>query len=276
MTLRIARIGLAASAIMVAGAGPLVADVTITMASKSPAGDVTSTASIKGMKMREDSTVSGGIAAQFGAGSIENTRIVKLDERETINISSFEKRAIVQGKDYFDKVAKDGVRPDQPKIHIRASGQTRQIAGQACEVHDVEASIPLSNIMPQALAKVPEMQLAGAVMTMKGTACLASGAPGWADYKAFYAAASEFYRRAPSPDGPATVLIGAIAQKGIMYEMTMKGELESANGGAIPLLSQLVSSFADMSMRVTAISTENVPASRFEIPAGTPVRRISN
>lgn len=111
----IARIGLAASAIMVAGAGPLKADVTITMASKSPAGDVTSTASIKGMKMREDSTVRGGIAAQFGAGSIENTRFVKLDERETINISSFEKKAIVQGKDYFDKVAKNGLRPDQPK-----------------------------------------------------------------------------------------------------------------------------------------------------------------
>ncbi len=75
MVVWIARIGLAASAIVVAGAGPLKADVTITMASKSPAGDVTSTASIKGMKMREDSTVRGGIAAQFGAGSIENTRI---------------------------------------------------------------------------------------------------------------------------------------------------------------------------------------------------------
>lgn len=267
--------GTAALAFILLGAGPVTADVTISTQSNSPAGDVTATASIKGMKMREDSKVSGGIAAQFGAGSFENTRIVKLDERETINISSFEKKALVQGRDYYDKAAKSGARADQPKIHIHASGEKRQVAGQSCDVHEIEASIPLSNIMPKALARMPGMQLDGAVMTMKGTACLVAGAPGWEDYKNFYAAASEFYRRAPSPDGPATVLIGAIAEKGIMYEMTIKGELEGGNGTAIPLLSQIVSSFADMSMKVTAISTETVPASRFDIPAGTPITHVS-
>jgi hypothetical protein len=275
MTFPLSKSGAAISAFILLGAGPLAADVTIRTASNSPAGDVTSTASIKGMKMREDSKVTGGIAAQFGAGSFENTRIVKLDEQETINISSLEKKALVQGKDYYDKAAKGGMRAEQPKVHIRASGQRRQVAGQSCDVHEIEASIPLSNIMPKDLATMPGLQLDGAVMTMNGTACLAAGAPGWEDYKAFYAAASDFYRRAPSPDGPATVLIGAIAEKGIMVEMTMSGKLEGGNGGAIPLLSQIVSSFGNMSMKVTAVSTEKVPASRFEIPAGTPITHVS-
>jgi hypothetical protein len=275
MTFPIGKSAAAAVGFALLGAGPLAADVTISTASSSPAGDVRSTASIKGLKMREDSKVTGGIAAQFGAGSFENTRIVKLDERETINISSFDGKALVQGKDYYDNAAKRGPRADQPKVHIHASGETRQVAGQRCDVHQIEASIPLSNIMPEDLAKLPGIQLDGAVMTMKGTACLAAGAPGWEDYRTFYAAASDFYRRAPSPDGPATMMIGAIAEKGIMYEMTMKGELEGGNGAAIPLLSQIVASFADMSMQVTAISTEKVPPSLFEIPAGTPIARIS-
>jgi hypothetical protein len=231
---------------------------------------------IKGMKMREDSKVTGGIAAQFGATSFDNTRIVDLDGRRTINFSSLERKALIQDKDYYEGARKSGY-ADQPAITLQPSGESRRVAGLPCDVYQLEASIPLTSVMPHDFARMPSMasQLGSAVMAMKGTACLAANAPGWSDYRAFYAAASEFYRRAPSPDSPATMLIGAMAEKGIMVEMNVKGKLEGSGGGAIPLLSQIVSSFANMSMKVTSISTDRLPASAFDLPRGMPVTRIS-
>jgi hypothetical protein len=169
------------------------------------------------------------------------------------------------------------MRMDRPKIHLQASGQERDVAGQNCQVYDIEADIPLSNIMPEERTKalVASNRFQGAVLSMKGTACLAAGAPGWREYKRFYAAASDFHRRAPSPDGPAAILIGAIAEKGMIYEMTMKGQFKRSHGGVVPLLSQIVSSFANMSMKVVAVPIEKISAAQFEIPAGTPTARIS-
>ncbi|WP_088342836.1 MULTISPECIES: hypothetical protein [Rhodomicrobium] len=261
------------------GAQSARADVTITTSSTTPVGEMVSTVAIAGLKMREDSRLSGNLARQFGMDSITNTRIVKLDEHETINISALEKRAIIQDKDYFDQSAKSGGDARvMPKVSFKPSGETRDVSGKACQVYEIAARFPISAVMP-ADAGAPEMakMFGSSVMALSGTACLTPDVKGWEDYKAFYSAASAFYGRVTSPEGPATVLVAAVAEKGITLEMTMKGALEGGEDGAaaIPLLAQIVSSFANLSMRVTDISTDAVPATSFEIPADMPVTRMT-
>lgn len=254
------------------------ADVTITTSSTTPVGEMTSTVAIAGLRMREDSKLTGDLARQLGMDAITNTRIVKLDEGETISISAMDKRARVQDKAYFDRAAKTGgAAQEMPKVSFKPSGETRDVSGKACEVYDIAARFPIAAVMPQDSGS-PEMakMFGDSVMALSGTACLSADVQGWEDYKAFYSAASAFYGQVASPEGPATVLVAAVAEKGITLEMTMKGSLEGGEGAAIPLLSQIVASFANISMKVTDISTNTVPAASFEIPADMPVTRASN
>lgn len=271
-------IGALVAASLGLGAHGARADVTITTSSTTPVGEMTSTIAIAGLKMREDSELTGGIAKQFGMNSITNTRIVKLDEQEAISISTADRRALVQDKGYFDQAAKNGGNAkEMPEVSFKPSGETRDIGGKNCEVYDIAAKFPISSVMPQD-ANAPELakMFGSSVMALSGTACLSRDVQGWEDYKAYFSAASDFYRKMPTPEGPASVLVAAVAEKGITLEMTMKGTLEGGEGAAVPILSQIVSSVANISMKVTDISTDAVPAARFEIPADMPVTRATH
>jgi hypothetical protein len=164
----------ATAAVMLLGV-PAWADVTITETTggKMFTADMSGskTTRIKGHKMRQDSTRNGGDSTSI---------IFDLDSGKMIMLNNTKKEAIVRTSQEFG-TALSKISDADLKSSFTPTGTSRTVAGQTCNVFD--ASVTVTFVMAE---KAPPM-----TMTMKGPVCVSKTAPGSADVKEFFTAASQ-------------------------------------------------------------------------------------
>jgi hypothetical protein len=156
---------------------------------------------------------------------------------------------------------------------LTKAAQTRQIAGYACTVHDVSVSMPFSPTGHSG----DGMDL---TMTLDGTVCLSTTAPGLADYQTFYRAAADSGfifgdpRAARSPTGAAqaqayAALTRKMAEAGMALESNIN--IDAAGGGPMAAIMGKLAK-GNIVTTVTRIETGDLPAASFEVPADYKVK----
>lgn len=241
--------------IMLTMAAPAAADVTIrqktsgTGLAGAMAGETVQ--QIKGTKMRTDQTMAG-----------ERTSVI-MDAvtRRMILLNHATREAEVHDMATIGQQL-DKISAGEIKVSVTPTGQTRQVAGVTCTVHEMRTSVPA--------------EMGGAPMTflIGGPVCLAQGGPGVADYAAFFKAAEEnglFFgdpRTAQAQPGQAkglTALYQEMATRGVPYASEIQLSIE----GSGPMAA-LMAKMGGMTMitEVVSIATDAIPDSVFEIPEG--------
>ena len=247
------------AAFVVLLASPAVADVTLksTVTGKMVQGD--STAYIKGLKMRTDSTVGGS----------PTSIIIDLEAQKFISINHKKKEAVVSDMGKFRKELETAVKGAEAKSSLKPNGETREVSGRSCTGYDMNVAIPM------AVGEGMEM-----MMVMSGPVFVAKGAPGSDDFKRFYLAAAEkgfiandprAAKAAPQQTKGMTALYKAIADTGgIPYLMETSVKIEG--GGPMAGMMGKMMGGAGFTQTITGVTTDAVPADTFDIPADYKVK----
>lgn len=238
-------------------ASPALADVTIKQKTggkalgASMAGE--GTQYIKGLKMRMDQTL--------GKDKDSLTTIIDAGTEQMISIDHGKKEAtIIDMKKVAEQLA--AISGDEVTASLTPTSQTRQVAGATCTVHDMKITVPF---------KMGSDQL---MIVMAGPACLVKGAPGAADYAAFYKVFAEKNlfmgdpRAAKGQPGQAkgmTRMYREMAERGFPYASDVQIKFEGSG-----MMASIMGKMGGTSMtsEVISVSTGPIPDSTFEIPAG--------
>jgi hypothetical protein len=240
--------------------------LTICLVCTSPVADVTvkqknggrcwachvreGTQSIKGLKMRTDQT-----------GKNPTSTIIDAGAGQMISLDHDKKEATIID---MAKVAAElaAISGDEIQASLTPTSQTRQIAGATCTVHDMKISVPF---------KMGSDQL---MIVMAGPACLVKGAPGAADYAAFYKVFAEknlfmgdprAAKGQPAQAKGMTRWYREMAERGVPYASEMQMKFEG-KGMMATMMNKMGGS--TMTTEVISISTASVPDSMFEVPTG--------
>jgi hypothetical protein len=230
---------IAPAVICAAVAAPVSADVTLrmTMVEREIDGRVTSVTEYrKGLKMRTDSS---------GNAITSNSMILNLETGLVITLWHNGKRADVI--DLKRMVAPPG--KNEVTQSITPTTQSRQIAGSTCTVYNVRSSVRMAERMIEMAEPV--------VIVMEGSMCLVKNAPGQADFARLSRAMAE---RAVVADQSA--LQREIAELGVPYAT----ELMVSLGANVP--GAQIHKIGSHTIEVNSVSTDPIPDSLFEIPAG--------
>jgi hypothetical protein len=244
-------------------AAPAYADVTVTSQVTGKGigkmAESQSVSYIKGMKMRADSTLGGS----------PTSTIIDLEAQKFISLNHKKKEAQVLDMARLRQDMDKMVKGAEATSSLKATGEKKDIAGKSCAGYEMTAS------MPMAMGEGMEM-----TMVMTGPVFIAKGAPGSADYAKFYLAAAEKGFIASDPraaKGAAqqtkgmTALYRAIAETGgIPYYMETNVKIDG--GGPMAGMMNKMMGGSAFSTTVTAVSTEEIPADTFAIPAGYKVK----
>jgi hypothetical protein len=231
---------IAPAVICAAVAAPVFADVTLrmTMVEREIDGRVTSITDYrKGLKMRTDSS---------GDAITSNSIILNLETGLVITLWHDGKRADVI--DFKRMVAPPG--KNEVTQSITPTTQSRQIAGSTCTVYNVRSSVRMAERMIEMAEPV--------VIVMEGSMCLVKNAPGQADFARLSRAMAE---RAVVAD-PQSALQREIAELGVPYAT----ELTVSLGANVP--GSQMHRIGSHTIEVNSVSTDPIPDSLFEIPAG--------
>jgi hypothetical protein len=146
------------------------------------------------------------------------------------------------------------------KAAVTPNGQTKEILGRQCRGYTVELTIP--------------MTMAGEtiVMRMSGPAWIATDGPGVAELRAVQKAFSDvglstsLLAGAQGPQGKGMAeATKVLSEAGVVmeqeYQMTLEG-----TGPMAQMMSQIGS--VALTTKVTAISTDPIPDSKFALPEG--------
>ncbi|HEY7501726.1 MAG TPA: hypothetical protein VH740_24620 [Vicinamibacterales bacterium] len=152
------------------------------------------------------------------------------------------------------------------KVSVAPTGQTRQIAGSSCVVHDVTVEVPT--------------QLGGGMtLVMSGPHCLVKNGPGQADFAAFYRAAAESGfifgdpRQAKAQPGQAKAMMEMyrkMSDLGVPFATEMNISF-AGDGPMAAMMSKMGKQ--SMTSEVTSVSTAPLADSLFEIPEGYKVNK---
>jgi hypothetical protein len=238
------------------------ADVTIkaTAAGKGfgISGNTESTTYIKGLKMRSDAT----------AGKKNIATIFDVDAQKMYILNVEDKEAQVWDMAAFASQLSSTVSADGMQASMKPNGQTKTVAGQNTDGYDIEIVVP---------ATVAGMQM---TMRLTGTSWIAKGAPGGADYSAFYQGAAEKGwifsdpRAAQGSPGQAKAMAQMYTEfaktGGIPYETVMN--IKPEGGGA---MGGLMAKVGGMQTTTTTDSVEVGPLSDelFQVPADYKVKQ---
>jgi hypothetical protein len=241
--------------ISLALASPAIADVTLKQKSSGKgmgavaSGD--STQYVKGLKIRNDQTIGGNQTTTIIDAQTKQMFVVNHAKKE---VEVYEMQKMAEG------LSKINV--SEIKTTVTPTGQTRQIAGSTCSVHDVSVSVP--------------MQMGNQTMTfvMSGPYCLVKNVQGAADYAAFYRYVAEnglFFSDPRQAKGmPAQAkgmaeMYRKIAELGVPFSSEMNISFEG--GGPMGAMMSKMGSTSILT-EVTSLSTEALADSLFEVPAG--------
>ena len=217
---------------------------------------------IKGKRMRSDSMFGGRQVSMIT--DIDNLRFVELDDKKkTATITPLASIA--------DELAKVGVGAMQATL--TRTSQTKTVSGMPCTVHDIRVTMPFTPVGEPGQGM--DMN-----MVLSGTVCLSTSAPGLADYQAFYKAAADsgFIFGNPvaakSPTGAAQAkAYAALTKKMAEAGMALESHVVISASGDNPMsgmMGKLAAS--DITTVVTKTEVGDVPADKFEVPAGYKVK----
>lgn len=253
-------------AALLAAAFPAHADITVTTQTSGKASflDVGGEGVnlFKGKRQRTDTSVGGRTVSLII--DIDNMRFVDINEKKST-------ATVTPLASIADELAKVGV--GAMDATLTKTAQTKQVAGLPCTVHDVKVEMPFSPVGQPG-------QGMDAIMVLAGTVCLSTTAPGLADYQAFYKAAADSGfifgnpALAKSPTGAAQAkAYAALTRKMAEAGMALESHVTITARGDNPMAQMMAKAAAsDITTTVTKIETGDLPAERFDIPAGFKVK----
>jgi hypothetical protein len=237
-------------AALVLSAAAASADVTVTMTISGSAAQTaisgTTTTWAKGTKMRVDTEISGQSLTILSDSATKQQWKIDHGAKQ---IEPFDPNAAMAGLP---------VTLGDVKAAVTPNGQTKEILGRKCQGYTVEVTMP--------------MTLAGEtiVMKMSGPAWIAKDGAGVAELLATQKALSALgMSTSPLTQGPQAKgmaeLTKVLGEAGVVMEqdnhMTMEG-----TGQMAQMMSQMGS--MTFTTRVTAITTDPIPDSKFALPEG--------
>jgi hypothetical protein len=239
--------GLAALVLSAAAAS---ADVTVTMSMSVNAAQMsitsTTTSSAKGTKFRVDTEMSGqSLTILSDSATKQQWKI----DHGTKQIEPFDAQKMM---------ANLPVSLGEAKAVVKPNGQTREILGRQCQGYTVEATVP--------------MTIAGEtiVMKMSGPAWIAKDGVGLAEFRAAQKAFSDIGMPtsilAQGPQAKGLAEIGKVlGAAGVVMEQETQMTTEGAGE-----MAQMMGQMGGMTMttKVTAISADPIPDSKFALPEG--------
>jgi len=243
---------------LVLASAPAWADVTVTYTTTGKglmgmAGTFETTTSIKGHKMRSEATVGGDPVIT----------ILDADTQQMISINPKKKEAEIIDLVKLNAEMAEKVGTAEAQVSVTPNGETRQVLGQSCAGYTVRITMPMN--MAQGMSMT---------MQMGGPMFLAAGAPGSADFSAFYRAAAErglVFTSAQQAEAQPVQAKGmaemyrAIADlDGIPYEQVIDISMQGA-GPMAAMMSRMGG--ASMTITATAVSTDALSDDLFTIPA---------
>lgn len=250
----------AALAALAALATPSFADITVksTVAGKGSVmnGETTSVTYIKGGKMRNDTTI----------GDTLRSSVFDLDAQKMYVFDSKKKEADVYD---MQKMAADmakNLEVNDMKASVKANGKTKTIAGKSAAGYDMQITVP---------ATIGGKDGMKVIVNLVGPMWIVKGAPGTAEYLAFYknAIAKGWFftdpRSAKAQPGQARAMAEVYRQiaaaGGIAYETEMNVKMKG-EGPMADMLEKMGN--ITMTTTVTSVDTAAIAADRFAVPAG--------
>lgn len=166
-------------AILVMGvmlAVPMLADVTIKQTTSGKGMGVsaagTTTTYIKGMKMRSEVEARGTVL----------TTIFDVENQKMYSFDSKKKSADVWDMQAFSEEMAKNVEAGEIEASVKPNGKKKEVAGKTATGYDLEIAVP---------ARMGGENGMAMTVTLQGPMWVVKGAPGTADYVAFYKAAVE-------------------------------------------------------------------------------------
>jgi hypothetical protein len=253
-------------AALCAAVAPAFADVTVTTQTSGKASFLNvggeQLTQFKGKRQRSDSTMGGRTYSLII--DIDNLRYVDInDKKRTATLTPLSSIA--------EELSKAGV--GTMNATLTKTSQNKQVAGFACTVHDLKVEMPFS------VTGQPGQGM-DAIMVLAGTACLSTAAPGLVDYQAFYRASADSGfifgnpATAKSPTGAAQAkAYAALTRKMAEGGMALESHVTITARGDNPMAQMMAKVAAsDITTTVTKIETGDLPADRFDVPAGYKVK----
>jgi hypothetical protein len=205
---------------------------------------------VKGLKLRVDQTA--------GTGR-QTTVIIDAGTKQMTVIDHEKKTAEAIDMTTFG-AAMAKMEMAEASVSVTPTGETRQVAGASCTVHDVKVSMPM------------KMGASAITMVMSGPQCLAKDAPGYADFAAFYKAASDngfFMDASQAKAQPAAAKAMADMQRKIAQAgMPLFSETNISMETDGPMAEMMKKMGNTIISEVTSISTAPIADALFEVPAG--------
>jgi hypothetical protein len=212
----------------------------------------TSVQSIKGMKMRDDTTMSG----------MEMTTIIDVATQQMIALNHRSREAEIYDMTKVGAEVAAKIPGADVQAKLTPTAETRQVAGLSCTVHTMDVAAP--------------MEMGGEKIDMRitGPVCLAKNGPGQSDLAALYKGIAEkglFFgdvRQAKAQPAQArgmTALYNEMARLGVPLSQEMTVKL----GGSGPMATMMSKmGGTTMTFEVVSVSTDPIPDSTFQIPEG--------
>ena len=231
---------------------PAFADITITMTMTTTGGPVpmemTTVSSIKGMKMRSDAKGMGQDMSLF----------VDVATKQQLMVNNVTKEV----QDAGAMLANIPMSVGEVTMSVKPNGQTKEVLGRTCAGYTVDASMPMT-MMDETLS-----------MTMSGVVWSAKDAPGAGEYRAFAkASAAAGLLSGVLAQGPQAKSIAqlqaTLAENGIPLQQDMQITI-SGSGQVAQMMEQSGAGNMKMTMAVTALSADPIPAETFTVPGSTP------
>ena len=221
-------------------------------------GSTKSTTYIKGLRMRTDTT----------AGNKNLATIFDVDAQKMYVLDVDDKEAKVWDMAAFASELSTTIAPEGMQASMKPNGQSKAISGQNTDGYDIEIVVPTT--------------VGGMAMTMHltGTTWIAKGAPGGADYSAFYQGAADKGwifsdpRQAQGAPGQAKAMAQMYSEfaktGGIPYETLM--DIKPEGGGA---MGGLMAKVGGMQTTTTTDSVETGPLADdlFQVPADYKIKQ---
>lgn len=243
---------------------PAFADVTmkatITGKGMGQSGTMNSTTYIKGNKLRSEVVM----------GDTTRTTIFDVDAQKMISFDSKSKEADVYDMTRAGADLAKSVQVNDMKASLKPNGQTKTIAGKSATGYLMEITVP---------AMVGGGNGMKMIVNLTGPVWVVKGAPGSAEYLAFYKNAVEkgfFFsdpRSAKAQPGPAKAMAEMYRQLaatgGIAYETEVNVKM-TGEGPVAEAMSKMGA--ISTTTTVTALDTGTLAADLFAAPAGYKVK----
>jgi hypothetical protein len=215
-----------------------------------------STQYIKGLRIRTDQTIAGA----------QTSTIIDVQAKQMWVINHAKKEVEVYDMTRLSE-GLSKVPVSEISATITPTGQTRQIAGSTCTVHDVTITVPM------------QMGNEKLSFVMSGPYCLVKNGPGQADYAAFYRKVSQdglFFgdpRQAkgmPAQSKALTEMYRRMSELGVPFSTEAHVKFE----GTSPMAAAMSKMGGNtITTEVVSVSTAAIADSVFDVPADYKVNK---